>query len=338
MSATWMDMWEDQARRWQTWLEVMGEEPEPTWATPAREEVALTPSVHLRVYGEGEGVPALVVTPQVNHSCIADFSPEQSLVRTLLEHGAPVVGVTDWQPPGPHQDIAASLDEIDAAIRHLGGRVHLIGLCQGGWQVAMLSALRPERVASLTVAGAPIDAHAGSTLLHAWVFGLPMAAFEALVAAGGGVLSGDALSAGFDLLRPFERGVANPALLWLNAHDEDYVRRHQDLRRWYRHNKGISGPLYLEVVRDLFKHNRLARGELVLRGQLVDLSRIGGRVHLVAGTRDHITPQEQVWALEALAPRARCERHLVDAGHIGVFMGRTSLATVWPAIARDLWA
>jgi len=330
-------IWLDSLERWQRWAEVSwpAEPPAPRWATAA-DQVPISRSVRLRLYGDGAGMPVLVVTPQVNHSCIADFSEDQSLVRTLLAHGVQRVGLTDWLEPPPDHDIADSLDDIVACARHLGGRVHLVGLCQGGWQVAMVAALDPSVAASLTVAAAPIDTHADSTLLHAFVFGLPMAFFESVVAAGGGVAPGRALSMGFDVLKPFERAVADPTLLWLRAHDEDHVRRYAELRRWYRLNKGISGRLYLEVVRDLFKGNHLARGQMRVRGERVDLGRIEVPVQLVAGSRDHITPPEQVWALEALAPRAPCTRYLVDAGHIGVFMGRTSLGTAWPRIAAAM--
>lgn len=330
----------DELRRLGTWLEVAHprQPPEPRWATEGAVE-AISDTVSLRRYGgRGAGLPTLVVTPQVNHSYIADFGPSQSLVRTLLQAGVPSVAVTDWLEPrgAARYGIAESLDDLFACVERLGGRAHLVGLCQGGWQVAMAAALRPERVGTLVVAAAPIDAHAGATLLHAFVFGLPMTFFEAVVRAGGGVAPGRMLASGFDLLRPFERFVSNDLGLWLNADDAGYVRRAEELRNWYRLNKGVAGALYLEAVRRLFKDNELARGRFDVRGERLDLGALTGRVHLLAGERDHITPAAQVFALDRLAPRATVTRHLVDAGHVGVFMGRRALTTAWPEVARDL--
>ena len=67
------------------------------WATPCQERLQLGDSLTLRRWGQLDSGPvALVITPQVNHSCIADFSPQQSLVRTLRQAGVPQVAVTDW--------------------------------------------------------------------------------------------------------------------------------------------------------------------------------------------------------------------------------------------------
>ena len=53
------------------------------------------------------------------------------------------------------------LAEVVVAIDDLGGRVNLVGLCQGGWVSAMVAARFPEKVNSLVLAGAPIDTDAG---------------------------------------------------------------------------------------------------------------------------------------------------------------------------------
>jgi poly(3-hydroxyalkanoate) synthetase len=310
--------------------------PRPRWAT-RNSRVFLRETVDLRLFGSGrgKGPRVLVVTPQVNHSYIADYSPSQSLVRTLLAAGASRVAVTDWlaPPPWPYS-IAHSIDDIVACLDHLGGRSHLVGLCQGGWQSAIVAALHPDQVSSLVVAAAPIDTHAGDTPLNLFVRTLPTAWFEWLVIASGGVAPGETIARGFDLLRPHERFFLNYVDLYRHLDEAAYCRRWEELRNWYRLNKDVAGQLYVEVVRDLFKRNLLARNLLEIRGRRVELSRIECPVHLVAGSRDHITPSEQVFALERMVPRAAVRRYLVEAGHIGIFIGHEPLATVWPEIMR----
>jgi poly(3-hydroxyalkanoate) synthetase len=311
--------------------------PPPRWSLPHEAE-AVREGVVLRRFGErGAERPVLVVTPQVNHSVIADYAPDQSLVRTLLAAGVGEVAVTDWLPPPERPyGIADSLDDLRACLDRLGGAAHLVGLCQGGWQVAMLAALDPERALSLSVAAAPIDAHAGATMLHAFTLGLPFAFFEGLVTSGGGRMPGSFLSAGFNALKPYERYVYNPGMAWFCGDDEVFTERASALRDWYRRDKDVAGQLYLETVRGLFMENRLVKGSFEVGGRRVDLGRIEGDVYLVAGARDHITPREQVFALARHAPRARCRAYVVDAGHIGVFMGRKALSSVWPEIGRAL--
>jgi poly(3-hydroxybutyrate) depolymerase len=334
-----LEAWADVQRRALASLGVLRPEqpPTPRWATEGR-DLPLRDSVHLRLYGAVEpGGPAvLVVTPQVNHSYIADFAPDQSLVRTLLACDMARVGVTDWQPP-PERPyaIADSLDDILDCMDAMGGPVHLVGLCQGGWQCTMVAALHPERVASLTIAAAPIDAHAGQTGLHLFSLGLPLSFFEGLVAAGGGRAKGRLLAQGFDLLKPFERFAYHPASLFWGADVPGFLERFEALRNWYRLNKDIAGELYLEAVRDLFQRNLLVQNRFEVKGRRVHLPDISCPVRLVAGTRDHITPPEQVWALERHLRPGQSRRWLVDAGHIGVFAGRGSLATAWPQIAES---
>ncbi len=332
-----LDSWSDLQRRAAASFDVMRPEgaPAPRWATEGR-DLALRDAVHLRLYGEepSGGPRVLVVTPQVNHSYIADFAPDQSLVRTLLACDLARVGVTDWQPPPDRPyTIADSIDDILGCMEAVGGPVHLVGLCQGGWQSAIVAALYPERVASLTIAAAPIDTHAGQTALHAFSLGLPMAFFESVVAAGGGRAKGGMLATGFDLLRPFERFTYHPASLFWGADDAAFLGRFEALRNWYRLNKDIAGELYLEVVRDLFQRNLLHGNRLEIGERRVNLPDIRCPVSLVAGTRDHITPPEQVWALEEHLRPGQARRWLVEAGHIGVFAGRNALATAWPEIA-----
>jgi len=334
----WLDQWVQHQRRAAASFAVLhpDEPPAPRWATEGL-SAEVRDSVTLRSYGAAEpgGATALVVTPQVNHSYIADFAPDQSLVRSLLGNGLDRVGVTDWQPPPERAyTISDSIDDILACMDTLEGPVHLVGLCQGGWQAAIVAALYPERLASLTVAASPIDAHAGSTMLHAFSLGLPMAFFEGLVTAGGGRAPGSMLSSGFDLLKPFERFAYHPISLLLGADDPQHLERFEALRNWYRLNKDIAGELYLEVVRDLFQGNLLMKNQLEISGRRVHLPDIRCPVHLVAGSRDHITPQEQVWAFEEHLAPGQAQRWLVDAGHIGVFAGRRSLATTWPQIAE----
>ena len=48
------------------------------------------------------------------------------------------------------------------------------------------------------------------------------------------------------------------------------------------------------------------------------------------GYQDRITPPEQVWALADLVatPAEDISRELVDAGHLGLFMGRAALEPI----------
>ena len=74
-----------------------------------------------------------------------------------------------------------------------------------------------------------------------------------------------------------------------------------------------------------------------VEGGRVDLGRIDCPLFLLAGATDHITPPDQVWALDGLTstPPEQVTRRLAPGGHLGLFMGRESLREHWaPTFAQ----
>ena len=94
-------------------------------------------------------VPTLVLPPQAGHdSCIVDYSAEQSQMRTIVECGLERAFSLDWvgaTKETKDASIEDYMDVVDRAIDHCGGRVNLIGDCQGGWLATIYAALHPER-------------------------------------------------------------------------------------------------------------------------------------------------------------------------------------------------
>jgi poly(3-hydroxyalkanoate) synthetase len=92
--------------------------------------------------------------------------------------------------------------------------------------------------------------------------------------------------------------------------------------------------VYLEAVDKLFKQNQLVRGELVVLGKKVTLKDVRCPAYLLGGSADDITPKEQVFeAAQYLGtPPDQIVTRLVPGGHIGLFMGKESLASTWPKV------
>jgi pimeloyl-ACP methyl ester carboxylesterase len=97
---------------------------------------------------------------------------------------------------------ARVLAEPVVAIDDLGGRVNLVGLCQGGWVSAMLAARFPDKVPSLVLAGAPIHTDAGDGPITRMVHESPISFYEELVALGGGLMKSKFLLQGGKNIRP----------------------------------------------------------------------------------------------------------------------------------------
>ena len=316
--------------------------PEPEWATPNRILMDLD-TMRLRDFSHrghaSAKIPVLIDPPYAGHSStIADYAKGQSLVETLQAGGLEHVLVTDWKSATPAMkdfDIDKYLADIDKAVAALGDRVHLIGLCQGGWMSAMYAARYPRKVRSLVLAGAPIDTDAGDGVIKEVAHDLPMLFFQELVEAGGGLLPGQFMIAGWKSMHP-EKQWEKYLDLYQHIEEKNYIERTETFERWYENPVNLPGAFYLQAVEQLFKENRLAKGEFVALGKRLSLADITCPVYLLAGDADDITPKEQVFSARKLVgtPKKQIVRKLVPGGHIGLFMGTKTLAESWPAVAE----
>jgi poly(3-hydroxyalkanoate) synthetase len=329
------------------WAGVALDRRPPSWTTP-HQVVFETPVARLRDFSASTKtgvVPTLVLPPQAGHdSCIVDYSPNQSQMNAILEAGLERAFSLDWigataQTAGATID--DYLDVVDRAVEHCGGRVNLIGDCQGGWLAAIYAALYPERINTLTLAGAPIDFHTGEPVIGEMMRRLApggdLRFYEMLVAADGGVLKGEHMLAGFILIQPGTE-ISKQFELLFNLHDPAHVERYREFEDWYKHTQDIPGAFYLWIVRHLFRDNELIAGQLKVRGHRVELSSIDMPLNLLAGATDHITPPDQVFALadHASTPPELVRRSVTTGGHLGLFMGREALREHWRPILEEV--
>jgi polyhydroxyalkanoate depolymerase len=314
----------------------------PEWATANRILMDLD-TMRLRDFSGSEAgstdIPVLIDAPYAGHSStIADYAKGQSLVETLQAGPLKRVLVTDWKSATAAMkdfDIDTYLADLDKAVAALGDRVHLIGLCQGGWMSAMYTARFPEKVRSLVLAGAPIDTDAGNGVIKEIAHDLPMSFFEELVAAGGGLLLGQFMVAGWKSMHP-EKQFEKYLDLYEHIEEKNYIERTETFERWYENPVNLPGAFYLQAVQQLFKENRLARGEFIGLGKRLSLKDITCPVYLLAGEEDDITPKEQVFDAEKYLGtlKEQIVKTVVPGGHIGLFMGTKTLAENWPGIAE----
>ncbi len=317
----------------------INEELRPALATPNRVRLDLR-TVTLREYGTPDGIPTLVVAPYAGHTAmIADYHKGQSLVATLLANCVGQVALTDWKSASDDmKDLAIDnyLADVVVLIDDLGGRVNLVGLCQGGWVSAMVTARFPAKVNSLVLAGAPIDTDAGNGPLKRMVHESPMSFYEELVSLGGGLMKGKFMLQGWKNMHPEEHYIHQHIDLYEHIDDPVYLAKQETFESWYENPIDLPGRWYLQAISQLFKENRLAKGKFVGLGRRLDLRAITCPTYLLAGAADDITTPGQV--LDAAkyvgTPADQIVSKTVPGGHIGLFMGGRTLKEHWPEIAR----
>lgn len=287
-------------------------------------------------------IPTIIDAPYAGHpSSIADFSNGQSLVQTLMANGVKRVYVTDWKSATPDMrdyDIDNYLAELNVVVDELGGRVNLVGLCQGGWMSAMYAARYPHKVARLVLAGSPMDTDAGHGPIREMAHNLKMADFEKLVEMGGGFMRGAFMLSAWKNMHPDVQYFGKYVDLYEHIDDPEYIRKHEDFEAWYENPIDLPGRWYLQAVEQLFKENRLAKGQFVGLGKTLSLGDIHCPVTLLAGESDDITTSEQVFNADQYlgTPASDIVKLLAPGGHIGLFMGSRTLREYWPGIAQWL--
>jgi poly(3-hydroxyalkanoate) synthetase len=247
--------------------------------------------------------------------------------------------LTDWKSATDDMkdlEIDNYLAEVIVAIDDLGGHVNLVGLCQGGWTAAMVAARFPGKVNSLVLAGAPIDTDAGNGPLKRMVHESPTSFYEELVALGGGLMKGKYMLQGWKNMNPEQHYIQDHVDLYEHINDPAYLKKEETFESWYENPIDLPGRWYLQVITQIFKENRLAKGEFIGLGRKLDLHDITCPAYLLAGASDDITTTEQV--LDAAkylgTPKSKIVKKTVPGGHIGLFMGASTLKEDWPPIAR----
>lgn len=345
---------QEQMHRQAKYMELAFRVPEqPNWITPNEVVLDLVPlklrdfsKVHdeenLEYQTESfSDIPFLVITPQVNHSGICDYSEGQSLVRRIAEQGFRRVYATEWKSADlkrADESLDDIIQAIDDCIEHIGGPVRLLGLCQGGWMSAVYASLYPNKVAGLVMAAAPIDFHAEPSGVNIMARTYPMAMYKNLVLMGGGIMRGDFISMGFDNLRPMERYFGKYLSLWAHCDNEKFVSRYKRLADWYGTPQHIPGKAYLQIVKLLFKKNYLIKKKLKVHDRIVDMANVNVPVYMIAGARDHITRPAQLFAAADYVSSSVKRKYTTDAGHIGVFMSQNAIKNDWPRLLQDVHA
>ena len=322
------------------------EVPRPEWATPNHLTLEL-PTLLLRDFSAGRpGVPTLICAPYALHGAtVADFALGHSLVETLQARGRVNLHVIEWRSATPQMRlycIDTLLADFNVAVDEFGGPVDLIGLCQGGWMALLYAARFPAKVRRLVIAGAPIDLAAAESGLSRLAGRTPISVFAELLKVGDGRLLGQMM---LDLWGPaptetaaIRRELQIEAANSSAALSPEEGELHEHFRKWYDWTVDLPGIYYLEVVQWLYKENRLAQGTFFALGKRIDLAQVKLPLLLLAGRDDQIIAAPQVLAAASMVgtPPDDIKTLVAPSTHLGLFMGRDTLAHFWPDIVAWL--
>lgn len=288
-------------------------------------------------------IPLLLIFALMNRPHIFDLRPGHSFVEYLVGQGYDVY-LLDWGVPGPEDKHLKfddyTLEYMPRAIRKikvLSGveEVSVLGWCIGAILTTIYAALRPDDgLRNLILLTAPLDFSQKEKLTFGRMTDEKYFDVDKVLATFGN-MPPEMIDYGAKALKPVENYIGNYLKLWDNLDNPQIVESWHAMNTWVRDNIPMAGGAFRQLIVDLYRNNRLMTGELVIRGERVDLSHVQANLLTVIAEGDHITPPCQSETILAKVGSRDKEIYRVHGGHIGIMAGYAAHKRTWPHI--DQW-
>jgi class III poly(R)-hydroxyalkanoic acid synthase PhaC subunit len=284
-------------------------------------------------------IPLFFVYSLFNKPYILDIAPRSSVIENLTNMGYEVY-LLDWGAPG-YEDKKVGLDTyiekylrtaVRRAIRHSGAdEITLVGYCLGGTIASIYTSIAEEPIKNLVVATVPID----------------FTPFIGPDKWAEGLRNGDVNINHFidtygivppQLVEGMFRAIGAPiyftnyTMLLQRAHDQRYVDKWRRMNKWTLDQVPFTGEAYRQLAIDLFKENKLVKGEFMLGNKKVDLKNIKANLFVVSGSRDNLILEDQSKPIMDLVSSKDKTYVCVEGGHVSL-----ALTGVFAKIV-DQWA
>lgn len=279
--------------------------------------------------------PVLIVYALVNTYKMLDLQPDRSYIKNLLKGGADLY-LIDWGFPTKsdrYLTIDDYIDYIDHCVDFIRketghDKINILSICQGGTLSVIYTALHQEKVKNLIPHVTPIDFSTNDGLLFRWSKDMD---FDKLVDAYHGLIPGDFLNVGFEILKPMMKLQKQQTLLNI-IDDKEKLLNFLRMEKWINESPDQAGECFRQFMKDLYQQNKLVKGELVIKGQRVNLKNITCPLLNIYATEDHLVPPASTIPLNDLVGSKDKTLYSFKGGHIGVFVGSKSQNELAPAV------
>lgn len=305
--------------------------------------------LHFGAEGKPEGPRVLIVSPLSGmqsgllHDMIAGLFLGHDVYCLTWKDAADVPA--DKGPFGLEDNIGYVID----ALNDIGGRVHLIGLCQSALPALAATALvagDPVRPLSLTLMGGKLDTRINPTRTDTLTRRWPLEWYQKFAVttvpdfkAGRGRRVYPASTEFMMLWAYFFRNFWSGGELFAKVlRDDGLDPIHYPLVDAFFSVGAVPAEFYVDTIDQVFHHSALAEGQLTWRGSKVALENIMDTALLtIEGEYDDISGIGQTEVAHRLCPKipAGQRAHFMcrGAGHLGLFYGGMWRTQVLPRLA-----
>ncbi|MCX8081316.1 MAG: class III poly(R)-hydroxyalkanoic acid synthase subunit PhaC [Bacteroidia bacterium] len=284
--------------------------------------------------------PVLIVYALVNTYKMLDLQPDRSFIRNLLDLGLDIY-LIDWGFPSKADRCLTMDDYVNGYInncvdfiraKHRIDKINIISVCQGGTLSLIYTALYPNKIKNLVTTVTPVDFSTNDGLLFRWSKDMD---FDKLVEAFDGLIPGEFLNQGFDMLKPMMK-IQKQQTLISSLDDKEKLLNFLRMERWISESPAQAGECFRQFMKDLYQQNKLVKGELVVGGKKVNLKNITCPLLNIYATEDHLVPPAATIPLNDLVGSTDKELYGFKGGHIGVFVGSKSQKELAPTVFKWL--
>ena len=265
--------------------------------------------------------PVLIVPAWIMKYYILDLSPENSMVKYLVDQGHTVFMIS-WLNPGSKDreltmndyysmGVMEAINAISAIIPD--SKIHTCGYCLGGTILSIAAAAmgrdQDDRLASMTLLAAQTDfKEAGELLLF---INESQLTFLEDIMWEQGYLEADQMAGAFMMLRSKD-------LLWSRIIKEYMMAERSgmnDLMAWNADTTRMPYRMHSQYLRSLFLNNDLAEGRFEVNGEPIFLRDIRVPIFAVGTSKDHVAPWKSVFKIRTLTSSPEITFLLTNGGH-----------------------
>jgi len=289
-----------------------------------------------------ERTPILIVYALINKSYVLDLQPDKSWVKSLLSQGFDVY-LLDWKAP-TNADKFVSFDDyvncyinecVDIVLKKSKvDKLTLHGYCMGASMSAMYTTLHQEKVRNLVVIAPVVDTEKDTTVIGSLAKNMDV---EKMLQVAGN-LPAEQLYACYSVLKPFKQGVNKYFNLVQNIDNEQFVGNFLRIEKWLYDTPPIAGETFRQWVADIYQKNLLAKNELRLGDDIIDLTKIKVPILNIVADEDHLVSPQCSAPLNDMVSSSDRRLMRFHTGHVGLIASLYSQNNVLPKVGQWLKA